>query len=262
MLIRANEVPCTELRHLARVCAPELLGQTRFDDFLCQQDVSLARSFVATYQDEYAGIALLGERQSRMHLCALAVHKDLRSRGLGSSLLEAALASAKSRPLSLDVLSRNAKALKLYYSYGFSLQRSSFFWYRPLPIRGPCAYKGSVHPLAPDIALSMTETTFLAWGVQNRSLRRKLLQLRGAVYMEQGLVRGVALFYSGLDKIAVYRFTPADRSAAKALFRYMHLVTPSASAIFLRWMQGEQLSIYLKEMGFRSLCEYYTLQRE
>lgn len=245
---------------MVRDCARDLLGQPSFDEFLYQQDVSLARSFVATYLGQYAGVALLGERQPRVHLCMLAVHKSLRLRGLGSALLEAALGSATPAPLSLDVLSRNIRALEMYYSYGFTLQRSSFFWYRPLPIRWEGAYKGHVHALAPDIALTMSESTSLAWGVQNRSLRRKLPLLRGAVYMEQGIIRGVSLFHSGLERITVYRFVAVDRAAVKALFRYMHLVTPSASAIFLRWMQGEQLSIHLREMGFRCHSEFCTLQ--
>lgn len=260
MLIRANEVSGAELCHLVRVSAPELLGQTRFDQYLLQHDISLTRSLVVTHRGAYVGVALLGERQLRLHLCVLAVHREYRSLGLGSALLEAALSCSAPHPLSLDVLSRNVRALKLYYSYGFTMQRSSLFWYRSLPIRWESTCKGRVHALAPDIALSMSELPSLAWGAQSRSLRRKLPLLRGAVYMEQGGVRGVALFSAGLDNITVYRFSAVDKNAAKALVRHMHLVTPSASAIYLRWMQGEELSTYLRGMGLRCHSEFYTLQ--
>jgi len=262
VLISANEVSSPELCHLVRVCAPDLLGQTRFEELLRQQDVCLALSYVVKYLGEYAGVALVAQRQPHLHLCMLAVRKELRSRGLGSLLLEAVLTSAQPHLLSLDVLSRNVRALAMYQYYGFKLQRSSFFWHRPLPLRWGCIYKGSVRALAPDIALNRTETPSLAWPAQSRSLLQKLPFLRGAVYMNLGVIRGVALFHSGLERIVVYRLAAADKLAARALFRYMHLVTPSASAIFLRWMQGEQLSSYLREMGFRCHSEYHILQSE
>lgn len=262
MLVRANEVSSAELRHLVRVCAPNLLGQTRVDDFLYQQDIYLARSFVALHLGEYAGVALLGERQTHLHLCMLAVRAELRSRGFGRALLEAAISDAKPQTLSLDVWSQNVRALDMYYSTGFNLQRSSCFWYRPLPLRWESAYNGCVHNLAPDIALDMTENSSLAWAAQGRSLRRRALVLRGAVYMEQGVVRGVALFKSGLEKVTVYRFTVANIAAAKALFRHMHLITPSASAIFLRWTPCGQSDSLLQELGLRCYSVYHTLERD
>ena len=262
MLIRANEVSSAELHHLVRICAPNLLGQTRVDDFLYQQDVCLVRSFVALHLGEYAGVALVGERQTHLHLCMLAVRGELRSRGLGRALLEAAVNMAKPQTLSLEVWSQNVRALDLYYSSGFRLQRSSCFWYRPLPMRWESDYDGYVRDLAPDIALDMTENTSLAWAAHGRSLRRNVLVLRGAVYMEQGVVRGIALFNSGLEKVTVYRFYAAHIAAAKALFRHMHLVTPSASAIFLRWMQCGQSDSLLRELGLRCHSVYYTLENE
>jgi len=261
LIIRANEVSSAELSHLVRACARDLLGQTRFDEFLRHQDVCLSHSYVAaTPSGEYAGVALMAERRSHLHLCILAVREEWRSQGLGGSLLEAILSDTGPRPLSLDVSSRNARALAMYYYHGFRLQSASFFWYRPLPIRWEDTFQGNVRAISPDIALSKTETPHLAWPIQYRSILRRLPTLRGIVYMNQGVATGWSLFYAGLDKIIVYRLAAADGVVVKALLRYMHLVTPSASAIFMRWMQGEDLSRSLKEIGFRCYSEYYTLQ--
>ncbi len=90
-----------------------------------EREVGAAHSnfFVARAGEKIVGYGGFWKTGDEGDIINLAIHPDLRSRGLGRKLLEFLLNRAKKsgiKRLVLEVRSRNANAQKLYASFGFS----------------------------------------------------------------------------------------------------------------------------------------------
>ncbi|HEY7649827.1 MAG TPA: ribosomal protein S18-alanine N-acetyltransferase [Methylomirabilota bacterium] len=82
----------------------------------------VARCYVVREDGRLIGYICLWEVADEVHITNVAVHPDLRRRGVGRSLLSAVLDDARQRKLRLVVLEvrpSNAEALGLYESFGF-----------------------------------------------------------------------------------------------------------------------------------------------
>ena len=82
----------------------------------------VARCFVVRHGARVAGYVCLWEVADELHITNIAVHPDLRRRGIARTLLERVLADARQRAIRLVVLEvrpSNAEALALYESFGF-----------------------------------------------------------------------------------------------------------------------------------------------
>lgn len=82
----------------------------------------VARCFVVRDDDRVAGYVCLWEVADELHITNIAVHPDLRRRGIARTLLARVLDDARQRSLRLVVLEvrpSNAEALALYESFGF-----------------------------------------------------------------------------------------------------------------------------------------------
>jgi ribosomal-protein-alanine N-acetyltransferase len=82
----------------------------------------VARCYVVREDGRLIGYICLWEVADEVHITNIAVHPDLRRRGVGRSLLSAVLDDARQRKLRLVVLEvrpSNAEALGLYESFGF-----------------------------------------------------------------------------------------------------------------------------------------------
>ncbi len=114
---------------------------SREDYLACLQeggDLALRRiGLVATFHDIFAGFAILrclalaGEIE--VELESIAVAADLRGRGIGGGLLDAAIGAAKSNgahQLSLEARESNQAATRLYVRFGFNEVGRRFGYYR------------------------------------------------------------------------------------------------------------------------------------
>ena len=82
----------------------------------------VARCYVVREDGRLIGYICLWEVADEVHITNVAVHPDLRRRGVGRSLLSAVLDDARQRKLRLVVLEvrpSNTEALGLYESFGF-----------------------------------------------------------------------------------------------------------------------------------------------
>ena len=82
----------------------------------------VARCYVVREDGRLIGYICLWEVADEVHITNVAVHPDLRRRGVGRSLLNAVLDDARQRKLRLVVLEvrpSNVEALGLYESFGF-----------------------------------------------------------------------------------------------------------------------------------------------
>jgi [ribosomal protein S18]-alanine N-acetyltransferase len=82
----------------------------------------VARCYVVREERRLIGYICLWEVADEVHITNVAVHPDLRRRGVGRSLLNAVLDDARQRKLRLVVLEvrpSNVEALGLYESFGF-----------------------------------------------------------------------------------------------------------------------------------------------
>jgi ribosomal-protein-alanine N-acetyltransferase len=82
----------------------------------------VARCYVVREDGRLIGYICLWEVADEVHVTNVAVHPDLRRRGVGRALLSAVLDDARQRKLRLVVLEvrpSNVEALGLYESFGF-----------------------------------------------------------------------------------------------------------------------------------------------
>lgn len=82
----------------------------------------VARCFVVREEARVAGYVCLWEVADELHITNIAVHPDLRRRGIGRLLLGRMLDDARQRGLRLVVLEvrpSNVEALRLYEGFGF-----------------------------------------------------------------------------------------------------------------------------------------------
>lgn len=82
----------------------------------------VARCFVVRSEGRLAGYLCLWEVADELHVTNIAVHPDLRRRGLGRAMLAQTLDDARRRGFRLVVLEvrpSNVEALRLYESFGF-----------------------------------------------------------------------------------------------------------------------------------------------
>lgn len=90
------------------------------------EQYDLAHSLLAFDGGEVAGVAVLAVRGERGWCAGFAVVPERRGRGLGRGLMSALLAAARAaglRRLSLEVLSVNTAARRLYESFGMRVAR-------------------------------------------------------------------------------------------------------------------------------------------
>src|SRR5256886_12245213 len=82
----------------------------------------VARCFVVRHGARVAGYICLWEVADELHITNVAVHPDLRRRGIARALVESVFErgrASRSRMVLLEVRPSNAEALTLYESFGF-----------------------------------------------------------------------------------------------------------------------------------------------
>jgi GNAT superfamily N-acetyltransferase len=125
---------------------PMLARRVRFE----QHD--LESSLVALHGEEAVGMAGLAVRAGRGWVSGFGVVPDMRRRGLGRRLMSELLGRARAsglRQLSLDVLTTNTAAIRLYEGVGMSVTRDLLVLGRAADYAPPAARRGATPEEAP-----------------------------------------------------------------------------------------------------------------
>jgi ribosomal protein S18 acetylase RimI-like enzyme len=186
------------------------------------EQIDLGRSLLLRVDGEPAGIALLARRGERMWCGGFGVVAAHRGRGHGHALAAAMVDEAREAGadhLSLEVLTRNTAALRVYEAAGFALQRRLLLvaW-RQDEIWSP--------PDAPDLAEADPAELVLrhyaalhpapaAWQREPASLLC-LHELRGLALRDGGAVVAYALL-QGEESARLQDFAARDEATARAL---------------------------------------------
>jgi GNAT superfamily N-acetyltransferase len=118
------------------VSADQMAAMDRF------YDIDLGRSVVARAGGELVGMALLGVRGRRGWISGVGVLPQHRRLGIAGAMVASLVEAARQlglRDLSLEVISQNIPAWRLYAAAGFAVTRELLIWRRspdadPLPI--------------------------------------------------------------------------------------------------------------------------------
>jgi ribosomal protein S18 acetylase RimI-like enzyme len=148
-------------------------------------DADLRRSVVACVGAEPVGLALLGRRDARGWIHSVGTLPGWRRYGIARAMVAqviAAAAEAKVQRLSLEVITQNIPAQRLYESLGFRACRELLTWHRstdedPLPIpreRLVPADPGRLHD-----ALATWQDQPPCWQRETESLKRLCETLEG-----------------------------------------------------------------------------------
>ncbi|GGO35817.1 hypothetical protein GCM10008949_38860 [Deinococcus humi] len=98
------------------------------------EQIDLASSLVAVVATRPVGLALIARRSDTARIAALGVSVSWRRHGVGAALMRASLAAAAARGetrVMLEVIEGNDRALQLYRSLGFEVQRRLVGYERP-----------------------------------------------------------------------------------------------------------------------------------
>jgi len=175
--------------------APILAARTRFEQ------IDLVRSLVMYVDDEPAGQAILALRGARAWCGGFGITAPFRGRGLAKNLIAALIDQARqagAEQFSLEVLTKNERAIKAYLGAGLTITRDLhiFEWRRgdqPIPPAGASAPAAPAELLGHFAALHAVGA---AWqrdlpallvkpGLQGLALRQGADLVAYAVYSER-----------------------------------------------------------------------------
>jgi GNAT superfamily N-acetyltransferase len=191
---------------------------------VASEQIDLLRSLVLRVGGEPAGVTLLARRGERMWCGGFGVTMPYRGRGLAHSLAEAMIAEAReagAERLSLEVLTRNAAALRVYERAGLRIARRLLVvaW-RP-DDAGATAIAGAPALEAADPAdlvlghFAALHPAPAAWQREPAALLA-LPELRGLALREGGELTAYALV-QGEDSLRLQDLAARDEPAARRL---------------------------------------------
>jgi GNAT superfamily N-acetyltransferase len=162
-------------------------------------DVDLRRSVVAFARETPVGLALLSQRRQRGWISAVGVAPSWREHGIARQMMRHLIREAGQAgiiDLSLEVISENAPARRLYDSLGFLARRELLTWRFP-PDGGPL-------PVPPERLFELGPAQVLplyaAWHTEDSSWQRELASLERMA-----------------DRLRAYRLDMDGRQAAYCL---------------------------------------------
>jgi RimJ/RimL family protein N-acetyltransferase len=187
------------------------------------EQIDLYRSLVMLVDDQPAGQALLARRGDHTWCGGFGVILALRGRGLSHQLATAMLEQARlagARRFSLEVLTRNERAIKTYSRLGLQIRRDLQIleWRRPEGEPRPEGRGRSVEAEAPMRLLDRFAALHPVSAPWQRDLPALLTRggYRGLTIEEAGVPMAYALYQSNADGIARIEDLGAERAELAA----------------------------------------------
>ena len=218
-----------------------------------------------------AAVGLLGRREERGWIGALAVAPAWRGRGVGRALLGRLIAVADVLSLSTlttEVSCDNAPALALFAAAGFADERELLTWERPpemglLPV--PDGKAERVDPVTLMADWAAWHTARPRWQGEWCSLQAGLADCRGWQMREGAEVVAYALTRScGTDLVVVdVGVAPGKdaRGTARPLLQALQLLHGDRRLVVVPWPAEDPLSRVLAALGFRVALRRRELMR-
>ena len=234
---------------------------------IATNDVRLSHSFLLRATDgQWAGVALLGVRESAGWVAGMAVAPPWRRRGIGERLMRLALAEARSvgvRRVQLEVLDENAAALALYTRLGFVSLRPLAVYMGALT--WPSSGRSADQPRDRDVVrVSRDEALahFAAfhqvappWQRDLPSLRQSTNRLLGLGLRDTSGLRAYALYASSAQGPAVLDFGSRAASSQERMTDAQRLLaailreTPGSTVRVINVPPGDAIGEALESLS-------------
>jgi len=221
--------------------------------------------------DELIAVGLLGRREERGWIGALAVAPAWRGGGVERILLDGLIAAAQALSLSslaVEVNCDDAPALTLFADDGFQDRRELLLWERspevgPLPV--PDGKAEEADPVALTADWAAWHVARPRWQGEWRSLRAGLADCRGW-QMRQGaeIATYVLTRCCGDDLVIVdVGVAPGEdaRATARPLLQALQLLHGDRRLVVVPWPAEDPLSRVLAALGFRVALRQRELTR-
>lgn len=235
-------------------------------------DIDCNVSVAATGPDgALAAVGLLGRREERGWIGALAVAPVWRGHGVERVLLGRLIAAAQALPLSSLIVEANcddAPALTLFAEAGFEDGRELLLWERspemgPLPVPDGKAEK--VDPVTLMADWAAWHTARPRWQGEWRSLQAGLADCQGWQMREGAEVVAYALTQCCGDDLVVVDVGVAPgkdaRGTARPLLQALQLLHGDRRLVVVPWPAEDPLSRVLAALGFRVALRRRELTR-
>ncbi len=208
---------------------PVHLDAAALETVVDRWDIDPERSRVAFDGDEAVGLANLAVRGEDAWIGGIGVIASARRRGIGRALMEAVLAEAPPR-VTLEVITENEPARKLYEQLGFASRRVLEVWSLSTEVDAGPVREVEPAPLGQDD---------LPWQRADASLPAdcKRIEVDG----------GAALFRVTDGNVGVAQLAARDAAVASELLRAMRARGERLS--YVNVPEGDPGSIALRELG-------------
>ncbi len=221
--------------------------------------------------DALAAVGLLGRREGRGWIGALAVAAAWRGRGVERALLGRLVGAAEALSLSSLVAEAScgdAQALALFAEAGFEDERELLLWERSpemglLPV--PDGRAEEVDPVALTADWAAWHTARPRWQGEWRSLQAGLADCRGWQIRQETEVAAYALTRGCGDDLVIVDVGVAPgrdaRATARPLLQALQLLHGDRRLVVVPWPAEDPLSRVLAALGFRVALRRRELKR-
>ena len=231
--------------------------------------VDVAQSVLLEHQDgRFAGLSLLATRGARGWCGGFGLVPEFRGRGLSSLLVDALMGRARSLSLTtlqLEVLTRNAKAIKTYERAGFQTRRD-------LVILSGDTRQADLKTDT-DLEVQPAGTPEQAWSAglalpsPASCWQREIVSLlsmtgvHGLVARRASQVAGVLLYRSNqpAGPLALMHLAFADETAARALLARALADTRTTQLFILNEPDGSPLHALLRSLGLSEIHRQHEM---
>lgn len=229
-----------------------------FSAMVAAFDIDLGASHVAVREGERIAIALLGVRGQRGWIGGMGVLPAYRGQRTGLKVMQAAIRSARQlglRSIDLEVLVKNAPALRIYEELGFRRRRTLDAWLRDSDATFPLPPQQAAEPLDVSTCLAAFDELHSVtppWQRDLPSLQRRKDSPLGLGLTRDGQVTAYVLYRMEGAEIGVLDAAAAPgrrTSTIESVFRTLIRDRSGSALRFVNLPQDDPVSSAMRRIG-------------
>lgn len=240
---------------------PTHLDEATFAFMAALSDFDLSRSVIGYEVDRVAAMAMLALRGERSWIGGMGVAPEFRGRGYGADAMRAVMANARAagaRVMHLEVLHRNAPAIRIYEALGFQRTRGLVVWLIEPEAPPPGALmEATIVPLDHGAALDVIDhwiTDRAPWQRAAESIAH-LPQTPAALgVMREGSLAGAVVYRAASGRVSFLALAarePHREATLDALVAAVRMRHPVEPARFLNLPEGDPAEPVFVRLGAR-----------
>ncbi len=249
---------------------PIWLDAEKFVDMCRVEDIELAHSVVAVWDEEPVGLVLCARRGVRGWLSGVGVLPLFRRRGIAGKMVRYLQERARGlqlETLTLEVLAQNQAGLALYRQLDFTRQRELLVLTQAELVPPVIMVPPEVTMVAPaELLLYYTSwhETPAAWQRARRTLSQRGAALEGLCYREDRELVGYLLYQAQRRHQAIYDLAVLPGHArrveiGRALLRAVHYRRPDVGCYIVNLPVKDALRPAFQQEGYRIWQRQYEL---